>query len=173
MSFCQHQWLSPRPQPFCAVGVGQQNACPLEAILFWCEPHHQGTSPSASLLSKGIRSLVGSPANVFPRPLYGGPNYQGGSWFAIGCPPVQSLRHCGSEVDALATHGLSCRQSQGCHHQHAAINNIIHRSPVSSNVLSKAQSTTSQALLSRVLNFLIVPLNSRPGYSFINHCSSG
>ena len=47
--------------------------------------------------------------------------------------------HCGSEVDALATHGLSCRQSQRRHHQHAEMNNIIHRSLVSDNVPSRLE----------------------------------
>ena len=37
------------------------------------------------------------------------------------CRP-HTCHHCGSEVDDLATHGLSCRQSQGCHHRHAALN---------------------------------------------------
>ena len=31
------------------------------------------------------------------------------------CSP-HTCCHCGSEVDALATHGLSCQRSQGCHH---------------------------------------------------------
>jgi len=47
--------------------------------------------------------------------------------------------HCGSEVDALATHGLSCRRSQGRHHRHAAMNNIIHRTLVSANVPSRLE----------------------------------
>ena len=47
--------------------------------------------------------------------------------------------HCGSEVATLATHGRSCRQSQGRHHRHAAMNNIIHCSLVSANVLSRLQ----------------------------------
>ena len=27
------------PQPICAVGFGRQSVCPLEALLFWCQPH--------------------------------------------------------------------------------------------------------------------------------------
>ena len=93
--------------------------------------------PSASLLSKGIWSLVGSPVNFFPQPLYGGQTIRvavglrfGASLFSphTGC-------HCGSEVDTLATHVLSCRQSQGRHH--AAMNNIIPCSLVSANVPSR------------------------------------
>ena len=37
--------------------------------------------------AKEYESLVGSPANLFPQPPYGGQNYQGGSWFVHGCPP--------------------------------------------------------------------------------------
>ena len=47
--------------------------------------------------------------------------------------------HSGSKVDALATHGLSCRRSQGRHHRHAAMNNIIHRTLVSANVPSRLE----------------------------------
>ena len=48
----------------------------------------------------------------------------------LGAPLCRPHRchHCGLEVDALATHGLSCQQSQGHHHRHAGLNNIIHRS---------------------------------------------
>ena len=43
------------------------------------------------------------------------------------CRPHQSL-HCGSEVDQLGTHGLSCRYSQGRHSRHAAVNDLVRRS---------------------------------------------
>ena len=39
---------------------------------------------------------------------------------------LHTCYHCGLEVDALATHVLSCRRSQGRHHRHAVLNNIIH-----------------------------------------------
>ena len=35
--------------------------------------------------------------------------------------------HCGAEVDNLGTHGLSCRNSQGCHPRHPSINSLIQR----------------------------------------------
>ncbi len=40
----------------------------------------------------------------------------------LGAPLCRShsCRHCGAEVDSLATHGLSCRWSEGRHHRHAA-----------------------------------------------------
>ena len=34
---------------------------------------------------------------------------------------------CSAEVDSVATHGLSCRWSEGRHHRHVAVNDIIHR----------------------------------------------
>ena len=37
------------------------------------------------------------------------------------CEP-HHCRHCGSEVDSLGTHGLSCRYSRGRHRRHAEIN---------------------------------------------------
>ena len=49
------------------------------------------------------------------------------------CRP-HKCHHCGAEVDCLATHGLSCRWSEGCHHHHAAINDIVHRSLTSAKI---------------------------------------
>ena len=43
------------------------------------------------------------------------------------CRPHQCL-HCGSKVDQLGTHGLSCRYSQGRHSRHAAVNDLVKRS---------------------------------------------
>ena len=54
------------------------------------------------------------------------------------CQPHQ-CRHCGSAVDALATHGLSCRWSEGRLPRHAAINDIIHRSLTSAKVPSRLE----------------------------------
>ena len=34
--------------------------------------------------------------------------------------------HIGAEVDHLATHGLSCRWSEGRHFRHASLNDIVH-----------------------------------------------
>ena len=36
------------------------------------------------------------------------------------CRP-HDCQHCGAEVDHLATHGLSCKNSEGCHYRHGAI----------------------------------------------------
>ena len=52
------------------------------------------------------------------------------------CRP-HSCHHCGAAVDHLATHGLSCRWSEGRHHRHAAINDILHRALFSAKVPSR------------------------------------
>ena len=57
---------------------------------------------------------------------------------SVVCQPHQ-CRHCGSTVDALATHGLSCRWSEGRFPRHAAINDIIHRSLTSAKVPSRLE----------------------------------
>ena len=43
------------------------------------------------------------------------------------CRPPHTCHHSGTEVDSLATHGLSCRWSEGRHHRHATVNDIVHR----------------------------------------------
>ena len=50
--------------------------------------------------------------------------------------PCVCRAHCGAEVDSLATHGLSCRWSEGRHHRHAALNDILHRDLTSAHVHS-------------------------------------
>ena len=37
------------------------------------------------------------------------------------CKP-HNCHHCGAAVDALATHGLSCKQSEGRHFRHSSLN---------------------------------------------------
>ena len=44
--------------------------------------------------------------------------------------------HCGVDVDSVATHGLSCQWSEGRHHRHAALNDILHRALTSARVPS-------------------------------------
>ena len=46
---------------------------------------------------------------------------------------------CGAEVDNLATHGLSCRRSEGRHPRHSALNDIIHRSLSSAHIPSRRE----------------------------------
>ena len=54
------------------------------------------------------------------------------------CRP-HTCHHCGSDVDSLATHGLSCRQSQGQHFRHAAMNDIVHRSLPTAKIPSRLE----------------------------------
>ena len=54
------------------------------------------------------------------------------------CRPHQ-CQHCGAEVDCLATHGLSCRWSEGRHYRHAAINDIVHRSLTSAKIPARLE----------------------------------
>ena len=54
------------------------------------------------------------------------------------CRPHQ-CQHCGAEVDCVATHGLSCRWSEGRHHRHAAINDIVHRSLTSAKIPARLE----------------------------------
>ena len=54
------------------------------------------------------------------------------------CRP-HTCRHCGAEVDHLAIHGLSCRKSEGRHHRHAAINDILYRGLTSARVPSSLE----------------------------------
>ena len=51
------------------------------------------------------------------------------------CRP-HTCRQCNAEVDSVATHGLSCRWSEGRHHCHAAVNDIIHRALSSAKIPS-------------------------------------
>ena len=47
--------------------------------------------------------------------------------------------HCGAEVDCKATHGLSCRRSEGRHYRHAALNDIVHRALTSAHIPSRLE----------------------------------
>ena len=49
--------------------------------------------------------------------------------------------NCGTMVDDLATHGLSCRFSEGRHPRHAAVNCIIQRALTSAKVPSRLEPT--------------------------------
>lgn len=55
----------------------------------------------------------------------------------IGHP--HQCSHCGADVDELATHGLSCRWSEGRLPRHAAVNEIICRSLTSAKVPSRLE----------------------------------
>ena len=54
------------------------------------------------------------------------------------CRP-HTCHHCGAEVDHLATHGLSCRWSEGRHFRLSALNDIVHRALSSAKVPSRLE----------------------------------
>ena len=54
------------------------------------------------------------------------------------CSPHE-CSHCGTTVDDLTTHGLSCRWSEGRHPHHASTNDVIHRGLVSAKVPSRLE----------------------------------
>ena len=56
------------------------------------------------------------------------------------CRP-HTCHHCGMQVDGFATHGLSCRWSEGRHHRHAAINEIVHRAISTARLPSRLEPT--------------------------------
>ena len=64
---------------------------------------------------------------------------------AVGLRPGTSIcsphlcQHCGTEVTARGTHGLSCRYSQGRHSRHAALNDIIHCTLSSAGIPSRLE----------------------------------
>ena len=52
------------------------------------------------------------------------------------CHP-HSCYHCGTEVDGLGIHGLRCRKSEGCHHRHSELNDIVHRALTTAHIPSR------------------------------------
>ena len=56
------------------------------------------------------------------------------------CRP-HTCHHCGVQVDGTATHGLSCKWSEGHHQRHAAVNDIIHRALSAAHLPSRLEPT--------------------------------
>ena len=54
------------------------------------------------------------------------------------CRPHACL-HCGADVNHLGTHGLSCVRSEGRHHRHAALNDIVHRALTAAHIPSRLE----------------------------------
>ena len=95
----------------------------------------------ARLLAAG-RKESGAWLNALPVPLLGLRMEDETTRVAVGlrlgtplCRPHE-CSHCGATVDDLATHGLSCRWSEGRHPHHAAVNVILHRSLSSAKIPS-------------------------------------
>ena len=51
------------------------------------------------------------------------------------CKP-HCCHHCGCEITAFASHGLSCVKSQGRYHRHSSLNDSIHRALGASHIPS-------------------------------------
>ena len=56
------------------------------------------------------------------------------------CRP-HTCHHCGVQVDGTATHGLSCKWSEGRHQRHAGVNDIIHRALSAAQLPSRLEPT--------------------------------
>ena len=52
---------------------------------------------------------------------------------------LHSCYHCGTEVDGLGIHGLSCRKSEGRHHRHLELNDIVHRALTTARIPSRLE----------------------------------
>ena len=52
----------------------------------------------------------------------------------LGTP--HSCYHCGTDVDGKGIHGMSCRKSEGYHHRHSELNDIVHRALTTAHVPS-------------------------------------
>ena len=50
-----------------------------------------------------------------------------------------SCHHCGTVVNNLGTHGLSCKRSEGRYHRHSALNNIVHRALTTARIPSRLE----------------------------------
>ena len=77
------------------------------------------------------------------------------------CKP-HMCHHCGSEVDGFGIHGLSCRWSEGRHHRHSSLNNIVFRAMSAAKVPSRLElSGLYRSDGKRPDGMSIVPWNSR------------
>ena len=56
------------------------------------------------------------------------------------CRP-HTCHHCGVQVEGTATHGLSCKWSEGRHQRHAAVNDIVHRAMSAAHLPSRLEPT--------------------------------
>ena len=54
------------------------------------------------------------------------------------CRP-HACHHCGAEMNHLGTHDLSCVRSEGRHHRHAALNDIVHRALTAAHITSRLE----------------------------------
>ena len=57
---------------------------------------------------------------------------------SVLCRP-HTCQHCEVEVDQLGTHGRSCKRSEGRHHRHSAVSDILHRALRSAQVPARLE----------------------------------
>ena len=56
------------------------------------------------------------------------------------CRP-HTCHHCGAQVEGTATHGLSCKWSEGRHQRHASVNEIVHHAMSAAHLPSRLEPT--------------------------------
>ena len=112
------------------------------------EPHLENAPDSrarAGLLAPAIKeSRSGAWLNVLPISFLGlcmddnMINLKVAVGPCLGAPLCRphTCHHCGTEVDSLATHGLSYCWSEGHHHSRVALNDTVHRVLLSAKVPS-------------------------------------
>ena len=52
---------------------------------------------------------------------------------------LHQCAHCGANINSQTTHSLNCRWSEGRHHRHASINDILYHSLVAARVPSRLE----------------------------------
>ena len=64
-------------------------------------------------------------------------------WLHLGVAlcRLHKCHQCGTEVDHLGLHDLSCRKSQGWHSRHTAVNDLLKRSLASARIPSLLEAT--------------------------------
>ena len=78
------------------------------------------------LVFSGVRCMFERHPLFLLRIMYGRQHHPSGNMTGCSVCKPHTCHHCGANVDTLATHGLSCRQSEGRHFRHSSINDLIH-----------------------------------------------
>ena len=126
--------------------------------------HHQKVWDSVRVSAASDKLLEDAPDVMSRARLLAASAHESGVW--LNAPPCSSLglrmdnntirvavglrlgcslckphicHHCGASVDALATHGLSCRWSEGRFFRHSSINDIIRRALSAAKIPSRLE----------------------------------
>ena len=128
MSHCQREWDSPRVR------------ASVQALI-----DNAPDARSRARLLAVSRKETGAWLNALPVSALGLRMDDETTRVAVGlrlgtplCRPHE-CSNCGAMVDDLATHGLSCRFSEGRHPRHAEVNSIIQRALTSAKVPSRLE----------------------------------